>query len=466
MPRRTTQLPLETAEQVERHTRVEGHIKRLLEKFRELRSTRGRGRFGDLDRALGRASGYVSDVFAGNERLGLERFFAGLDYLETSPSEFFHKGFNPPKIPGSPEGWLLDLEEPRPGPNSVSGGARLARWARGVRVLENGSSFIGDPEELRNHANRDFEGAVQWAVANLEAFFLSEPTGVDPGTAPDLTRWLTILAHLVRVRDDRNLASELFDAAFRIEEQIGDIAIRSFIYRLAAYLLSDFGRLAEAEEFAIRAVRLATLCGKRRLLGQALYVEGLMTSYQGRSEEAMILFEASLRHLEGDESETRASAWHHLALIHLDQGQPDRAEAILTDLEIMLGTTVGPNYAKLLAARGEVAKLKGRDREAVEHFDEAIEIFEAIGNPAEIALIGLQKLRCLLDAGRFGDARATANRMLALAQAIRGNRVGESILLEVGRLSSRGELTVARVSEAIRVWRCPAGPSSELWRSS
>jgi hypothetical protein len=144
---------------------------------------------------------------------------------------------------------------------------------------------------------------------------------------------------------------------------------------------------------------------------------------------------------------------HAIATIHIDQGEAATANEILASIDPEVSAMNELGCAKVLSARAQVAALEGSWADAILLFEAAADGLAKVGEPADIALLGLRKIRALLACGRHAEANGTMRELLSLATRLRSDQVGEAILLELARHSYRGQLTAAVVDQAIQSWK-------------
>ena len=254
--KKVARLPRSTPEEIERDDLAKAQQAAVIEELARTRSRLVPGQFGDLDAALGRTSGYLNEVFGGQATLQLHRLFAGLHYMGESPADFFERLHPRESIPSSPIGLLLTYKEAGRRPSIISCREQLLAWADSVEVSEDGKEFPQSPDDLMDLVRRDFDMATRLADAGVGAFIHLSNDTLAKNSVAAVAKWLSVLASIARIKGDRNTSAEIFDVAFRLEGVVTDLACRAFVFRNAAYLLSDFGDLREAERFARKSVDL------------------------------------------------------------------------------------------------------------------------------------------------------------------------------------------------------------------
>ena len=426
---------------------------RILKALSSIRAERARGRFVALDEAMGRTSGYLSEVFRGNEKLSLERLMQLIALLGEEASSFFHRCLPRPQRPSPPLGrlpYLGSLEARRKPPAWRD---RLLDWGQTFVVSAEGRAFDHDPEELLALRQRDFDRAERLGIHALECFLALSESSLATRSAVPMAKWLSVLGILLRARGDRPMAGELFDLAFRIEARVGDHACRSFLYRNACYLLTDWGQFEEAADFAQRSIDAAVLGADWKGIGLGQYACAVAHAYQGDSELALERFESCLDYFGNEDSEWRVCVAQSIAMLRLDRHQVDGAREALVLIEASSSSPISqPTLARVELARAELASQLGNPSEAEFHFAEAGRIFGALGEPTELAMVLLFEVRHHLRHDQPRQAFEKGGPFASLANDPRLSEVGRAILLEIARLCFRGELTMEPSTRAIFDW--------------
>lgn len=449
-----TQLPSRSEDEKSRLRRVLDSMKQLLSQLREERRLACRGRFGELDRALGRKPGFLCLTLDGRERLSLERLLAALDFLGIHIAEFFAKIFPLRQVPPPAIGHLPRCKEPVRTQTRIPFRQDLLQWGKNVTVSPDGAGFQQDTAALLEVLQVNPLAAHRLAMAALEGLVTRRPASLTPEAADNLCRVLVPFADMMRVRGERNTACDLLDLAFRIESWLDDFSLRAFTYRTAAYLLSDLVRFADSEMFAERAIRLDTFAGNLDGLSRSLFVRGLMIWRQANCHEARPFFEAALRNSPTENNPFRGDIVFALANNELEAGRLESAESQLGEAEILLADRRPATRGKVILAQAELASLKGLQEKADALYAEAVDAFQTEASFEDIAFAGLKQVEHLLRWGRTTEATETAQTMLGLSEQIRSEG-GSAIILEIVRLAVRGQLTAAVVKASIEQWQRP-----------
>ena len=452
MPSPRPQLPDGTPQERQRKTRADRGVRRVLEELGEVRRTHGRGRLGDLDRALGRKPGFLSSAIKEQERLSLDRLLAALDFLGVAHHSFFERAFPWPRLPSSPTGYLPQLSPKR----RRSETSALVDWFSRLRIDPLATTSLQDPGFLEETSRVDPSAAIRAARATVESLLALRPSSLSPQASQDLCRIVTLLGSLQRMRGELGAACDHLDFAFRVEARLGDAALRSLVFRSAAYLLSDLGDLEEAERFARSAVELAASAADLEGLGRSWYARAVMADRLGEADLAIELYQSCLAYSDWIGSACRIGAYLALAHQHLEDSRVHAAQELAERAHQELGDQRGSVSAILLMVRAEIASAHHQWNEAEALFERCENEFAAYGSAGDIAFARLRQMGCLMRAGQVAQATRLAQELMPLATQLRGSKVHESLLLSIVRSAYQGQLALEKVERAIREWRLQA----------
>lgn len=199
----------------------------------------------------------------------------------------------------------------------------------------------------------------------------------------------------------------LLVSAVGLAESIDDQAILAHAYALMDWTHTDLGT-GEAPRF--RRLALATVEEVEDLYvrGIILVNAGAARYFEGRWAEALELYERSSVTFErlGDLS-MAAMAKHNIAEVLLDQGDLDRAEALLRDA---LATFTSTDYAAGVGMAwgnlGRVAARRGEPATALERYVKAREQLTEIDAGAHVQEVLAREAEALVLAGRPEEALA------------------------------------------------------------
>lgn len=192
-------------------------------------------------------------------------------------------------------------------------------------------------------------------------------------------------------------AQERFAAAVAAIDGLAGAGIngqRARVYADWSLTARNLGRLQQAQEYAQRALTLATEGGDEHALAQARNILGALATSQGQTAAAITYLEESLRLAErlGDEA-IRAAALNNLALALQAEGQNERALP-LAEAALALSVSQGDRHheAALHNNIADLLRATGHIDEAMAHLKQAISIYAEIGVEAGDIQPGVWKL--------------------------------------------------------------------------
>ena len=202
------------------------------------------------------------------------------------------------------------------------------------------------------------------------------------------------------------------------------------------------GRLGDAE-------RLFDLAGSNPI---AAVGRAALALDRGQAARAEDLAERQLKRTPIQNAADRAAALEILVLARVELGARDPAAAAAADLAAIAREMMTPALrGSSLAAAGRVAGLAGRDREARQAFEDAIEVFDEAGAPYEAAQVRLE-LALVLD--RIGETD------LALREVRRALRPLASLHAETALTRAQGLEAKLKTPSPSRSTRAATGLSS------
>jgi DNA-binding SARP family transcriptional activator/tetratricopeptide (TPR) repeat protein len=225
-------------------------------------------------------------------------------------------------------------------------------------------------------------------------------------------------------------------------EALGDPRAQGRVGYMLSGALMQLGRLAEAEQLALRAVRATELAADTAVRAEAHTVRGLIMALRKELPAAIAEFHTAVGLAQGCDSRWgQANALLNLATVRLRAGHV--AEALAACQESVglfqpLGDPFGEGYG--LCTQGRVMRRRGDLDEAIAVFLRSITVARAHRLPVFEVLGALEIAGCHLSAGRHADALAWAE--LARATAVRTSweRSEAEALALIGRaLAALGE---------------------------
>ncbi len=242
----------------------------------------------------------------------------------------------------------------------------------------------------------DFSGALRWTTKGRQALGGMKTSEADAERA-QLSVWQGAM----------RFAQGRYDEAMRACEQAIDEAERSGDRDALAhaYYLHDLARVFAGEpgenDFSRRA--LAIYQELENLTGQALVYNNLGASayFDGRWSEAVELYEKSreARLKSGDPIEA-ARAEENLGEVLCDRGDLAEAETVLRDaLRVWKAVDNPAEVAFVLGQLGRVASRDGRFEDAAALFAEALQAFESIGARYDVVDVRIRAVENLVFQG-------------------------------------------------------------------
>jgi len=306
--------------------------------------------------------------------------------------------------------------------------ATIARHAahfaeRARRSLDDPDAELGEPDELAAAIDRALESgdptllthATEIAIGAEHRTWASTtwlrqrlPDLVDAATDAALDEGLLAAAELalarLRVRTGpMDEAEQRCAHALSIYERRGDDAGVARTQRTRALIASQLGRRAEAEEAAHEAVRRAK--GDRSLEGLALHTVARIALRGGDHVAAVRAYEDALdRHRRAGVTRWEALALAELAIVHVDRGEVDAAEA---RVEAGLAIEVSDRMVEALfvGAQSNIAHERGDLDAAVDGYERASDLADRHGNARYAGLCRGYRGVALLERGQLGSAQ-------------------------------------------------------------
>nr|WP_202555507.1 tetratricopeptide repeat protein [Streptomyces sp. SID4950] len=176
-------------------------------------------------------------------------------------------------------------------------------------------------------------------------------------------------------------ALEMFDMAAGLFLDSGDRLGHARTLNYRGLALFRLGRLDEATRYFQEAVDQLPANGDHRAGGLAMLNLADVALVSGQADDAIRHGDAARAILlSAGDTYNAARAGTLLGRAHLRLGEPDRADALLTEALVPLrGMSAKYEIARALGARAEVAEQRGRTRLARELCREALELYAAVG---------------------------------------------------------------------------------------
>ena len=213
-------------------------------------------------------------------------------------------------------------------------------------------------------------------------------------------------------------ASAYFNRAEQASLQAGDVAIAALARVNQAELRAAQGRLEEAEELLVPAVRTLHAVGDRGNHAAATLQLGRTRSLLGRLDDGIELLESAIEMFERLEVRGGAAeAWARIAEVHLVNGAPQAAEEALGEARA-LGATLDDSQLDLLCARIEATASVVRGDNATARLQLENAVIAARNIDASYELLLLLTLADRLDGDGFAAERDELQRALGVVELV------------------------------------------------
>ena len=182
-------------------------------------------------------------------------------------------------------------------------------------------------------------------------------------------------------RGEWESAESHLEAALSSYGENGPAGKKARVYADRSLVAYHRGDIAEAQELATHAFRLAQDAGDMRAQAQAHNMLGILAASRGDFAEARSNLEESLALAEKlADPAARAAALNNLALAHGAAGEPDRALS-LAENALVLSAAQGDRHreAAIHSNLADLLHASGRSEEAMSHLKQAVAIYAEIG---------------------------------------------------------------------------------------
>jgi serine/threonine-protein kinase len=283
-----------------------------------------------------------------------------------------------------------------------------------------------------------------------------------PAAKPaELAGNLSNLAIVLHEKDGKQ-AEEVYREALRICHRLGDDERVATVLNNLGDLLRAAGRIDEAEQHLVEAVKL-----RRQLLGpqhpdlaKSINNLALVLRSLGRLEEAGPLYREALtieRNVWGPTHPAVLTDQFNLGALLREQERLDEAEPLLREVVQVRTKTLGPEHRDLAAsmnALGDLLRARGELDEAEPLIVEALNMRRKLGGPDD-APVGTSTLTLAMlrrDQGRLEEAQRAAREALRILEQKRrpghyhralGASVLGEILVQQGRFEEAEPLLLA-----------------------
>ena len=388
----------------------------------EIRS-RKRGTIGAINTALGYSHSWWQQRVISKD-ITVKQLLQVLDHLGLDPVKLVRQ------VIGSDDG--LELNQPQGQvPELVVTAER--RFEKGKEGLGVGLKWIKTLDERLLKDHQEVIGLVQWGIEHVELKWL-----------PRLLRTLASAWFLAVDLDDAHHAAQ---AGIRMAKQRNDLAELGKQQCLLSYIVANLGDLDEALNIAERAFFSSLKAGKREAAGGALVAEGTWLFYLNQLPEALEVLEYAERFLPAKSSRERLAAVQISGLVYQKLGDLSMALKKLEEAEAVMLDKYPWDEAKLLWLRARIYADDEQHATSVECYQGVVEFFLE-HHLGEAALATCELVRVQLQIDRAVDAYATAEKMRALVEPLRHNKIISAAIADLLRSGQKG-LTLALVDRLI-----------------
>ena len=455
------------------------HRRLLKDLYGELRSRWGR--ISEIEDRLGLSGGYLNKLCKGKHDFKLTTFLKTLGEVGLDPRTFFSRSL---EIHTEPGDFLKQLESP--GKNDRA----LARVGRATLELES-----DEPPPVLTPATADASNVAEFSACSLteqrrrlrstvryrtHAFARAYLEHLD-ARRYDHAREAAALAtevavHLIPALPGPKvercslqcLALGVFGSARRHK---GELAIAARAYRIslelarrarlredtanllirASYLLKDHGQFSRALASLNEALVTFVQLGSQDGVGRALADRGMMNSYAGNYEDAVLDLRQALRHLEGTAGELpryHLMCYQLLAYAFEHLGDLDAAEEWLATGLRSFGPQHAVDKAKLEWLRGSLALKRGDYLLAEQLLRKAKAVLAVKMHAGQEALVSLDLVSALLAQEEHQKAAELATGMARLALEFKNHRFVEAAIFKLISAALEGKLNQELVATA------------------
>lgn len=235
------------------------------------------------------------------------------------------------------------------------------------------------------------------------------PRGVHRWHLADCADLLLVWGVIQRTCGRRDDATDAYVLAYKLASKSGDTRVLGLFYQRASYLLSELGQPNQGLRFAEKSCRLLRSSRDSGLVAGALVQLTVALADLQQFREARIEAVATLRVASRYDWRSRASVWIILGNIALSHGEYRKALGKFARAQGIAKT----DYLKAcIHWRKAVAfgQLQSTENAALA-FREAIDLFEACGQPLDVAFVAVDLAEMLMQQGQFAET-------LGLVQAL------------------------------------------------
>jgi tetratricopeptide (TPR) repeat protein len=258
------------------------------------------------------------------------------------------------------------------------------------------------------------------------------------------------LANARRLLADLRGAELAFQAAeSHLAHGTGERLERARLLDLKASLRTNQGRYGEAIGLLNRAAAIYQRAQQRHLLGRVLLNKGHVCIWSGDHETATALLRQGLALVEPErDPKLVAIAYHNLAYVLNEMGQPREALALVTRARLLY-LELGDRYhlTRLQFTEGKIALNLGRLDQAEGMLREVRRSFVETGMVHDAALASLDLAQVYAQQGRHAEIRVLSEELLPICQSRDLRREALAALILFRQAAEAGAVTLALAQE-------------------
>jgi tetratricopeptide (TPR) repeat protein len=322
----------------------------------------------------------------------------------------------------------------------VQNSARFQSWGLCELLLSQPIETLSGPREAH-----DIAGV---AVALAEGL---DPAVYGPALLEDMkARAWSYLANARRLLSDFHGADLAFDAAeSHLAQGTGERLERARLLDLKASLRTIQGRYDEAFGLLNRAIAIYQRAQQRHLLGRVLLNKGHVCIWEGNLEMATALLRQGLALVEPDrEPKLVATAYHNLAYVLTEVGQPREALALVTRARLLYLELGDRLYLiRLQYTEGKIAMNLGRLEQAEGILRAVRKSFLEKGMAYDAALASMELAQVYARQQRHAEIRSLSEELLPIFQSRDLQREAIAALIMFQQAAEAETLTQGLIQE-------------------
>jgi tetratricopeptide (TPR) repeat protein len=270
--------------------------------------------------------------------------------------------------------------------------------------------------------------------------------------APELIEVMNLLGRVFEDQGRTSEAMELFGEAHDLADSLGIAPAKVECLRRMGSALAVRGELDESVSRYQQAIDICRHLDDRRELAEIYGDLGDVLVEQGKLDEAVKVFKAAAERLDHDNPLVFALAKRRLGAVYQEKGEYKRAEEFYSEADSLLDNLDDAGErAVLYTAWGSLSQERGRMRDALARFKQALAINESHRHQMGEAICRRHIGSALHDLGRLEEAESELRRARALFEQQGSEDKPE--LIEVANQLGSVLQDQGRISEALELFR-------------